>query len=77
LSHQGRVKTAAAQKLAFLWRSPFAADFFLHPVQRPSLRGLDGEFWPAGELIPIGLRLKLTGVLWRTALRFSQHAANE
>jgi hypothetical protein len=52
LSQLGRVKTAVTQTTGSFWQFPFAAAIFLHPTQRPSLRGLDGEFWPAGELSP-------------------------
>jgi hypothetical protein len=37
------------------------------PYQRLSLRGLDGEFWPAEELIVVGLWRPKTGGFWISA----------
>ena len=70
LSWLGRVETAVKQTLGFCGDPPFATGIFLHPDQRPSLRGLAGEFWPAGELNPIGLRRPNVEGFWISALMF-------
>jgi len=51
LSRLGRVKTAAAGQRDLPGISVYCCNF-QHFDQRPSSRGLDGEFWPAGEPTP-------------------------
>jgi len=55
LSWLGRVKTAATRQRDLPGISVNCLNF-QHFHQRPSLRDLDGEFWPAGEPTPIGIR---------------------
>jgi hypothetical protein len=56
LSHLGRVETAATRSLQCVKSSRFAGVSARRAHRRPFLRGLDGEFWPAGESMPIGCR---------------------
>jgi len=55
LSRLDRVKTAATRQRNLPGISVNCLNF-QHFHQRPSLRDLDGEFWPAGEPTPIGIR---------------------